>query len=150
MRFQEGVAPMRQLDRKWGRQHGGVGAECALHPLIHTFYSDGQNTTSWNKARELERSYKVNKALHELDCSDFRGTLETIWNEIWETAKKPEHELTHYERLTGDKNLEWTPRWKGRELRKACRKVGKSYIKEWENDIGRRDTGVGTVPLTVC
>ena len=24
-------------ERKQGRQHGGLGADCGLHPLIHTF-----------------------------------------------------------------------------------------------------------------
>lgn len=60
---------------------------------------------SWNKARELERPYGVGGTLHELNYSRFDGSLENIWNEIQETMKEPEHELTHYERLRGGKKL---------------------------------------------
>jgi len=77
---------------------------------------------SWNKARELERLYGVGRALHELDCSDFRGTLETIWNEIRETAREPEHELTHYEKLRGNKKLRMDPKLKRERVERRLQK----------------------------
>ena len=30
------LIPLILAGRKWGGQHGGMGAECKLHPLIHT------------------------------------------------------------------------------------------------------------------
>ena len=37
----------------------GVGANCGLHPLIHSFDSEGQNTTSWDKGNGARVWIKV-------------------------------------------------------------------------------------------
>jgi hypothetical protein len=48
-----------QPGRKCGREHERVGADCGLHPLIHTFpsWNSAQNLVAWSQEGKCGLKY---------------------------------------------------------------------------------------------